>query len=70
MNRFSDYATTKREIADALYMIASGAVTPSQSRADLTTAAQFRHLPLRVKPSTRSAEKSIVLFCPTEPCVV
>lgn len=40
MNRFADYVTTKRELADALRpVISTGAVTASSSRAQLATAA-------------------------------
>lgn len=41
MDRFADYATAKREIADALRAVfASGAVTVSQAREELTAAVQ------------------------------
>ncbi|MCQ4079410.1 TetR/AcrR family transcriptional regulator [Streptomyces sp. RB6PN25] len=41
MDRFADYATTKREMADALRaVLASGAVTVSQAREQLSAAVQ------------------------------
>jgi AcrR family transcriptional regulator len=41
MDRFADYLATKREMADALRaLIASGAVTRSQAREELSTAAR------------------------------
>jgi AcrR family transcriptional regulator len=42
MDRFADYVTTKREMADALRaVIASGVITASHARAELSTAVQM-----------------------------